>query len=119
MLSPRTFLDDLKSLAATISRDPTAAGRSTRSAGESQNLADLGYMREYIEDLPYTGEIMNLSLDVWEQWPAREQLDFLHRLESKVNYYEAVHDNLDLWVSLDGGPISGDSVFPIALSRLP
>ncbi len=119
LLSPRTFLDDLKSLAATISRDPTAAGRSTRAAGESQNLADLGYMREYIEDLPYTGEIMNLSLDVWEQWPAREQLDFLHRLESKVNYYEAVHDNLDLWVSLDGGPISGDSVFPIALSRLP
>ncbi len=119
ILSPRTFLEDLKSLAATLSRDPAAAGASTRAAGSARNLVDLGYMREYIDDLPYTGEIMGLSIEEWEQWPARRQLDFLHRLESKINYYEAIHDNLDLWVSLDGGPIGGDSVFPIALERLP
>ena len=35
------------------------------------------------------------------------------------NYYEVLHDHTDLWVSLDGGPISGDSVFPIALEMLP
>jgi serine/threonine-protein kinase PpkA len=40
-------------------------------------------------------------------------------LESKINYYQAIHDNTDLWISLDGGPIDGDSVFPMALEMLP
>ena len=120
VFSPSDFLDELKSVAATISRDPAATGRSTRVAGgQEQNLADLGYMREYIEDLPYKGEVMNLSLQTWEDWPAKEQLKFLHRLESKINYYQTIHDNTDLWISLDGGPVTGDSVFPVALEMLP
>ncbi len=120
VFSPRDFLDELKSVAAAISRDPAAAGKSTRTIGTGEkNLADLGYMREYIEDLPYRGEVMNLSLETWEDWPAKKQLEFLHRLESKINYYQVIHDNTDLWISLDGGPIDGDSVFPIALEILP
>ena len=120
VLSPRDFLDELKSVAATMSRDPEAASGSTRATGGGEkNLADLGYMREYIEDLPYTGEVMNLSLDTWEEWPTKRQLNFLHQLESKINYYQAIHDNTDLWISLDRGPIDGDSVFPMALQMLP
>ena len=62
---------------------------------------------------------MNLSLETWEDWPAKKQLEFIHNLESKINYYQIIHDNTDLWISLDGGPIDGDSVFPIALEILP
>jgi hypothetical protein len=120
LLSPRNFLNDLKSLAATIARDPEQLGATTRVTGaRAGNLADMGFMREYIEDLPYTGEVMNLSLENWQDWPAREQVSFVNRLEEKINYYEVLHDHTDLWVSLDGGPISGDSVFPIALEMLP
>ncbi len=120
LLSPRTFLNDLKSLAATISRDPEQLGSTTRASGASAgNLADMGFMREYIEDLPYTGEVMNLSLDNWQDWPAKDQVAFINRLEEKINYYQVLHDHTDLWVSLDGGPINGDSVFPIALEMLP
>jgi hypothetical protein len=120
LLSPRTFLNDLKSLAATIARDPEQLGTTTRVTGAQEgNLADMGFMREYIEDLPYTGEVMNLSLENWQDWPARDQIDFINRLEEKINYYQVLHDHTDLWVSLDGGPISGDSVFPIALEMLP
>ena len=120
VLAPDTFLDDLKSLAAAISRDPQAVAGSTRgSSAAGANLADLGYMREYIEDLPYRGEVMNLTISDWQEWSAREQLRFLYRLESKINFYQALHDNPDLWVSLDGGPISGDSVYPIVLEQLP
>ena len=120
VLSPRDFLEELRSVAATISRDPASASGSTRTTGASEkNLADLGYMREYIEDLPYKGEVMNLSLETWEDWPAKQQLNFLHRLESKITYYQVIHDNTDLWISLDGGPVDGDSVFPIALEMLP
>jgi serine/threonine-protein kinase PpkA len=120
VFSPRDFLDELKSVAATLSRDPAATGASTRTTGgREENLADLGYMREYMEGLPYTGEVMTLSLQTWENWSAKDQFRFLSRLESKINYYQAIHDNTDLWVSLDGGPITGDSVFPIALKMLP
>jgi hypothetical protein len=120
LLSPQNFLNELKSLAATASRDPEQLGTTTATtAGTGNSLADLGFMREYIEDLPYTGEVMNLSLDDWETWPARRQIDFLHGLEDKITYYRALHDHTDLWVSLDGGAVDGDSVFPVALEMLP
>ncbi len=120
LLSPQNFLNELKSLAATLTRTPEQLGATTATtAGEGQSLADLGFMREYIEGLPYTGEVMGLSLEDWQSWPTRQQVAFLNRLEEKVNYYRALHDHTDLWVSLDGGPVGGDSVFPVPLEMLP
>ena len=118
VFSPQGFLDELKSLAATVSRNPQALGATTATtAGVS--LADLGLIGDYIEGLPYKGEVMQLSLADWESWPARRQIDFLRRLEEKIAYYQALHDNTDLWISLDGGPVDGDSVYPIPLDMLP
>ncbi|BAO43158.1 vWA domain-containing protein [Thiolapillus brandeum] len=120
LLSPQTFLDELKSLAATISRNPEELGRTTATtAGEGNSLVDMGFIGDYIEGLPYTGEVMSLSLDDWQSWPVRRQVDFLRRLEDKIAYYRALHDNTDLWISLDKGPVSGDSVFPLPLDMLP
>jgi len=120
LLSPQNFLSELQSLAATATRDPEQLGATTTTtAGAGSSLADLGYMREYIEDLPYSGEVMNLSLDDWQSWSTQQQIAFLHRLEEKVSYYQALHDHTDLWVSLDGGPVSGDSVYPVELEMLP
>jgi len=117
VLSPQNFIDDLKSLAATVSRDPSAVAGSTSGAGVS--LAEMGYMREYIEDLPYTGEVMNMTLESWEESSAKVQIEFMNRLESKINYYQALHDHTDLWVTPGGGPVNGNSVFPVALDLLP
>ena len=120
LLSPQNFLSELQSLAATATRDPERLGETTATtAGAGGSLADLGFMREYIEDLPYTGEVMGMSLDDWQSWSTQEQIAFLNRLEDKVSYYRALHDQTDLWISLDGGPISGDSVYPIELEQLP
>ncbi len=120
LLSPQNFLNELHSLAATISRNPEELGATTATtAGKGNSLADLGFMREYIDDLPYTPEVMHISLEDWQSWSAKQQINFLHKLEAKINYYRALHDHTDLWVSLDGGAIDGDSVFPIALDMLP
>jgi len=120
LLSPQNFLSELQSLAATATRDPEQLGATTTTtAGAGTSLAEMGYMREYIEDLPYTGEVMGLSLDDWQSWSTQQQIAFLNRLEEKIGYYRALHDHTDLWVSLDGGPISGDSVYPIELKLLP
>ena len=117
-LAPDDFLDELKSLAATISRDPAAAKMSTRAVG-GQSLADLGYMREYLEGLPYKSEVMNLDLSIWQQWPAQRQFEFISQLDAKVAYYRSLHDNIDLWVPLDDGTVDGDSVYPLLLEALP
>ncbi len=117
VLTPAGFLNDLKSLAASVSRDPASVAGNI--SVEDGNLADLGYMREYIDDLPYTGEVMNLSLASWEEWSAKEQIEFMHRLESKINYYQALHDHTDLWVTPGGGPVNGNSMFPVVLDLLP
>jgi len=118
LLSPRNFLADIKSLAATMSRDPEAISEVTRTTAGG-NLNDMGFMQEYIEDLPYRSEVMNLSIEDWETWPASRQLEFVHGLEEKIGYYRALHDHTDLWVSLDGGSVSGQSVFPLELEMLP
>jgi serine/threonine-protein kinase PpkA len=117
-LAPQDFLDELRSLAAIVSRDPEAVDSSGAAAG-AMSLADLGYMREYIEGLPYQSEVMNLDLASWQTWSAVQQFQFINSLDSKVAYYRALHDNLDLWVSLDGGPVDGDSVYPLLLEALP
>lgn len=117
-LAPDDFLDELKSLAASVSRDPQATRTATRTVG-GESLADLGYMREYLEGLPYKSEVMNLDLSIWEQWPAQRQFEFVNQLDSKVAYYRALHDNIDLWVSLDGESVDGDSVYPLLLEALP
>jgi len=117
-LAPDDFLDELKSLSASISRDPEAVKSATRAVG-GESLADLGYMREYLEGLPYRSEVMNLDLSIWEQWPAQRQFEFINQLDGKVAYYRALHDNVDLWVSLDGEAVDGDSVYPLLLEALP
>ncbi|MDZ4729515.1 MAG: vWA domain-containing protein [Xanthomonadales bacterium] len=117
-LAPQDFLGELQSLAAAISRDPEKANTATQVGG-GQSLADLGYMREYIEGLPYTSEVMNLDLATWQEWSAQKQFEFINQLDKKIAYYKALHENVDLWISLDGGAVDGDSLYPLLLEALP
>ena len=43
----------------------------------------------------------------------------MHRLESKISYYQALHDHTDLWITPGGGAVNGNSVFPVVLDLLP
>jgi hypothetical protein len=62
---------------------------------------------------------MSLSLEDWQTWSVARQVEFLRGLEEKITYYRALHDNTDLWISLDKGSITGDSVYPLSLDMLP
>ena len=115
LLSPQDFLDRIKGLAAMVSRDPARL----KELGDSADLAGLGLVQEYIEGLPYQSQVMHLSLEDWISWPAERQIAFVHALEDKLAYYQAVHDHTDLWVTPGGGPVGGNSVFPIELDMLP
>lgn len=115
LIEPRGFLEDIKKLAATISRDPE--GLKDRNNGF--DLGSMGWMQEYIEDLPYQSQALSISLDDWESWSVKRQLGFIHRLQEKIAYYQAVYDHTDMWFSPAGGSVDGDSVIALSLDMLP
>ncbi|MFK7906700.1 MAG: hypothetical protein AB8B69_16330, partial [Chitinophagales bacterium] len=103
IISPRSFFEDLKSVAANLSRDPEQLQISTGSS----NLASMGLMREYIDDLPYHSATMNSSADEWELWSPEQQINFAHKLEEKIAYYRALYEHSNLWTTPGGGEVNG------------
>lgn len=115
LLEPGNFIADLKSVAATLSRDPNQLKNTTTNT----DLASMGLLQEYIEDLPYQSAALSTSLDDWEAWPVSQQVHFVNSLEEKIAYYQALYDHSDMWYTPGGGPVSGDSVMALSLDMLP
>ena len=113
LLSPSKFPPNLKT-GGDHHVTPDSRQHDRNHGRRRQQPGRPGLHAEYIEDLPYTGEVMSLSLRTGRPGHSG-QIEFLHRLEDKITYYRALHDHTDLWVSLDGGAVDGDSVFPVAL----
>ena len=108
------FFDMLRSSAAHLARDPNQITNP-----EATKLGEMGLLGEYLDDLPYRSDVMNLTSDVWEQWSTTQQEEFLDGLRRKVRHYQIYHDDADRWVSLSpvGGP--GEDVYPVPLQALP
>ncbi len=113
-VSPQDFFSQLQSAAAAMSRDPSQVGRA-----EASNLAELGLMGEYLEDLPYRSKVMTIDQDLWLNWSVGEQQAFLDEVEAKINLYQKFHDDTDRWVVLDSGNTPGEAVYPVPLEALP
>lgn len=118
-ISPENFFNDLQSAAAALSRSPKELAGATKSGGSAKNLAETGLIGEYLEGLPYKSEVLNISQDLWLSWSIGEQQAFIDRLKSKVRLYEEFHNQVDSWVALDGGSLSGESVYPVPIDALP
>lgn len=118
-ISPENFFADLQSAAAALANTPRNVAGATKSAGGAKNLAETGLIGEYLEGLPYKSEVLNISQDLWQSWSIGEQQAFIDRLKSKIRLYEEFHNNVDSWVALDGGPLTGESVYPVPLDALP
>lgn len=115
LLEPGNFISDIKSVAATLSRDP----KQLQNSATGTDLASMGLLQEYIEDLPYQSAALSISLDDWESWPVSQQVHFVNKLEEKIAYYQALYDHTDMWYSPGGGSVNGDSVIALSLDMLP
>jgi hypothetical protein len=114
VLDPLAFFDEIRSVAATLSRRPEAIAKE-----EVRRLGDVGSIGEYLEDLPYQSKVLKVTEAIWLSWSFGRQQAFQDELESKIRLYEKLHDDSDLWIALDGGRIKGDAVYPIRLDDLP
>jgi serine/threonine-protein kinase PpkA len=113
-LDPAEFFSRMRSVAATLGRDPARVNE----AGAAK-LADLGLLGEYLDDLPYKSKVMAMTQDLWKSWSIGEQQVFLDEVAAKLRLYRRIHDDVDRWVVLDGTRDPGDSVYPVPLDALP
>ena len=109
----RDFFESILSAAAQTSRDPTRF-----SQRPDQNLGQLGFLSEFLEDLPYRSSIMRLTEEDWYRLSVGEQQAIVDDLKSKIRRYEAYHNDVSNWVSFGPGE-PGDAVYRVPLGMMP
>jgi len=108
------FLNLLRSSAAHLVRDPAQLNDP-----KAKNLADMGLLGEYLDDLPYKSKVMHLTTDEWTNWSNRQQEDFLDELRRELRHYQIYHDDSDRWIMLDGSSNPSEAVYPVPIDALP
>lgn len=74
---------------------------------------------KYLAKLPYRSELMSYSSD-YGQKITNDQLEHLiNSLESKVSYYQELHDNPSKWSPLNDKSSESDFVTAVPMSQLP
>ena len=107
---PRTFFTQLRSTFAAAARDPQ------RIAG-AQSIG--GMLGEYLDDLPYQSEIMDIHEADWLAMGAIAQRTVLNNIEAKLRLYQEFQSDADLWVDLSGSRTAGEALFPVPIEALP
>ena len=109
----KDFFQGILSAAAQLTRDPVDFSRNP-----DRNLQQLGFMAEFLEDLPYRSSVMRLQEEDWYRMSVGEQQAFINTLKSKMNRYREYHNDVDNWEDFGSGN-PGEAVYRIPLSVLP
>lgn len=113
-ISPSVMFEQLRSVAATMGRDPNQINQSSTT-----RLSELGLLGEYLEGLPYRSDVLNLDEQTWKSWSAAQQQQFIRHLSSKLALYRDFNADLDRWVALAPNAEPSDNVYPVPLEALP
>ena len=113
-MSAKDFFGQLRGAAAALARDP-----DSMSQIQVKRLADVGLVGEWLDDLPYTSQIMNLTESRWLARSYAEQQEVLDVIEEKIRLYRRIHDDTDRWIALTPKGQAGESVTTVPLDALP
>ncbi|MGL5225725.1 MAG: vWA domain-containing protein [Aeromonas sp.] len=114
MISPAKMFERLRSVAATMGADPNQLKQLDNSS-----ITDLGVMGEYLSDLPYRSDVLNLDEETWKSWDGLAQEKFIRTLATKLRYYQRYNADVDRWVALAKDSDPRDHVYPIPLEMMP
>ncbi|HGM5581117.1 TPA: vWA domain-containing protein [Pseudomonas putida] len=114
MISPDEMFTRLRSVAATMGADPNQLKQ-----GSTTRVADLNVLGEYLQDLPYQSEVLNLDEETWKGWDGLAQEKFIRNLNTKLRHYQRYNADVDRWVALAPGADSRDNVYPVPLEMMP
>ncbi|UCF89874.1 MAG: hypothetical protein JSW39_16390, partial [Desulfobacterales bacterium] len=109
----KDFFQGILSAAAQISRDPTQF-----SQRPNENLGQMGFLSEFLDDLPYRSAIMRLTEEDWYRMSVGEQQALVDDLKSKIRRYQQYHDDVANWISF-GTTDPGEAVYRVPLSMMP
>ncbi len=114
LISPTEMFERLRAVAATMGADPNQLKQNGTS-----RLADLGVLGEYLEDLPYQSEVLNLDEETWKSWDGLAQEKFIRTLSTKLRHYQRYNADVDRWVALAEGSDAREHVYPVPLEMMP
>ncbi len=114
LIAPADMFARLRSVAAKMGTDPNQIKQDTNA-----KLDELGIMGEYLDDLPYRSEVLNLDEDTWRSWDGLTQEKFIRSLDTKLRHYQRYNADVDRWVSLAEGSDPRDYVYPVPLEVMP
>lgn len=114
LISPSEMFERLRSVAATMGTDPNQLKQ-----GDNTRLAELGMLGEYLEDLPYQSEVLNLDEETWKSWDGLAQEKFIRTLSTKLRHYQRYNADVDRWVALAKDSDARDNVYPVPLEMMP
>ena len=80
-------------------------------------LIESGIMPTWLTSLPYTSALLKLPHNRFTQLPQEEQVNRIYDLETKIQFYEDILNNPELWTPLytQEKPV----VYPLSLMVLP
>ena len=114
LISPSEMFSRLRSIAATMGADPNQLQQK-----DSIKLAELGMMGEYLDDLPYHSEVLNLDEETWKGWDGLAQEKFIRNVSTKLRHYQTYNADVDGWVKLADNADAREDVFPVPLEMMP
>lgn len=85
MISPTKMFEQLRTVAATMGTDPNQLKQQ-----DSASIGDLGVLGEYLADLPYKSDVLNLDEETWKSWDGLSQEKFIRTLSSKLRHYQNI-----------------------------
>ncbi|WP_235955856.1 vWA domain-containing protein [Rouxiella aceris] len=114
MISPAKMFERLRTIAATMGADPNQLKQQ-----DNTKINDLGVLGEYLADLPYRSDVLNLDEETWKSWDGLSQEKFIRTLSAKLRYYQKYNADVDRWVELAKGSDPRDRVYPVPLEMMP
>ncbi|MCA1178733.1 MULTISPECIES: vWA domain-containing protein [unclassified Pantoea] len=114
MISPNKMFERLRTVAATMGADPNQLKQQ-----DNAKINDLGVLGEYLADLPYKSDVLNLDEETWKSWDGLSQEKFIRTLSTKLRYYQKYNADVDRWVELAKGSDPRDRVYPVPLEMMP
>lgn len=114
LVSPTDMFDRLRSVAATMGRDPNDLRQ-----GNAQKLGQMGVLGEYLDGLPYKSDVLGLDEEGWKAMSVAAQTQFMMRLNTKLRQYQSFNADTGSWVSLAKGSDPSEAVYPVPLESLP
>lgn len=114
LISPTEMFERLRAVAATMGADPNQLKQNGNA-----RLADMGVLGEYLEDLPYQSEVLNLDEETWKSWDGLAQEKFIRTLNTKLRHYQRYNADVDRWVALAKDSDARDNVYPVPLEMMP